>query len=613
MWRYARWLLIVPILSLVIAHFDRAASLSPGNWREASRAPVGLAPDPATTNEAVAQVYAARAVRWRGYFGTHTWIATKPTGASEYTVYEVTRWSRRRNGSMVSIGERDPDGRWYGNAPDLIADVRGPEVDELIERIDAAARNYRYADDYRVWPGPNSNTFTAYVLREVPELRADLPPTAIGKDYLGKSVLAATPSGTGFQLSLFGLVGAMAAVEEGLEVNLLGMTFGIDPVDLGIKLPFAGSFGLRGGAVAVAAEPEEAESGQSGVAASPRRYTFSWPYTVGSNMEPRGGTTRGPAVDVIDGVTDAWQSLAEPGLSKFERDRRAILAMAGEFRTSFDFIETVGFTADHEPAQPYQSWATETVDLIEDAGERIVLQHIIVMEFIDDEGNVQGPVVQKHWRQEWVYQDTSVHAFRGKDTWSEETFTEDAVAGRWSQAVFQVDDSPRYEALGGWVHHAGYSAWTSDETWRPLPRRESSVRDDYDVLIGTNRHTITPIGWVHEEENLKAVLDDDGSISGDQAFLARELGVNRYESITGFDFSASDSYWAATADFWSDVRDEWQRIYAANARFSLQTPAGAMPLFMPMFSYAAELEQGGDYNGEEGQRFIRETLADYLR
>lgn len=258
--RYWKWLLLLPVASLVIAHFDRASSLSPGNWREASRDSVGLAPDPAITQEAVVQVYAARAVRWRGYFGTHTWIAVKPTGAAEYTVYEVTRWSRRRNGSMVSIGEREPDGRWYGNAPDLIADVRGPETDALIERIDAAARNYRYADDYRVWPGPNSNTFTAFVLREVPELRADLPPTAIGKDYLGKGIVAAAPSGTGFQVSLFGLVGVLAGVEEGLEVNLLGMAFGIDPLDLGIKLPFAGSFGLLGGAEAVAAEPDADET-----------------------------------------------------------------------------------------------------------------------------------------------------------------------------------------------------------------------------------------------------------------------------------------------------------------------------------------------------------------
>lgn len=241
-----KWLAVVPLLLLVIAHFDRAAGLSPGNWREASREPVGLAPDPTVTGEAVIQVYAARAVRWRGYFGSHTWVAVKPSAASAYTVYEVTRWQRRRTGTTVSISERAPDGRWYGNSPELVADIRGAGADALIGRIDAAARSYPYADEYRVWPGPNSNTFTAHILRQVPELRADLPPTAIGKDFLGPRIAAVSPSGTGVQISFIGTIGLMAGVEEGLELNLLGMTFGIDPLGLAIKLPFAGRFGLLG-------------------------------------------------------------------------------------------------------------------------------------------------------------------------------------------------------------------------------------------------------------------------------------------------------------------------------------------------------------------------------
>jgi hypothetical protein len=604
-----KWLLLALPLSLGIAHFDRASSLSPGNWREASRESVGLAPDPATTHEAVAQVYAARAVHWRGYFGVHTWIAVKPTGADRYMVYEVTRWQRRRNGSTVAIGERPPDGRWYGNAPRLVAELRGPGVDAVIERIDAAAMAYPYADEYRVWPGPNSNTFTAFVLREVPELRADLPPTAIGKDYIGRRLVADAPSGTGKQLSLGGVLGITAAVEEGIELNLLGMTFGIDPLELGIKLPFAGDFGLRSTGfrstgVAHAAEPDDETS--------ERRYTFSWPYAEDGEMRPRGGTTRGPSVTLAEAPSAAWQALREPGLSKFERDRRAILAMAGEYRTSFDFLETVGFTPDFEPAAPYQSWATERIDVIEDTGDRISLQHVIVMRYVDEEGNVQGPVVQKHWRQDWVYEDRSIHAYSGHGSWTQRSLAPEEVSGRWSQAVYQVDDSPRYEALGDWVHRGNYSAWTSDETWRPLPRRESSLRDDYDVLIGTNRHTITPTGWAHEEENLKTRLDSSGAPDGERAFLARELGVNRYERIVDFDFSARDDYWAATAEFWSDVRAEWAAVYAERERFELAVPEGAPPLFQPMFLYAAELEAGSEYDPEAGRAFIRGTLDDYL-
>ena len=347
-----------------------------------------------------------------------------------------------------------------------------------------------------------------------------------------------------------------------------------------------------------------------------RRYTFSWPYSESSAMTPRGGTTRGPAVKLRESPTDGWQALQDPALSRFERDRRAILAMAGEFRTTFDFLETVGFTAGFTPDAPYQSWATEKVDVIEDSGERIVLQHVIVMQYIDESGAVQGPFVQKHWRQEWVYEDRSIHAYVGHDRWSETRFGASEVAGRWSHAVFQVDDSPRDEALGGWDHRSNYSAWTSDESWRPLPRRESSVRDDYHVLVGMNRHTITPSGWVQEEDNLKVVLDADGTIDAERGVLSRELGVNRYEAIVDFDFSARDAYWDLTAAFWADVRLEWERIYATRESFGLRAPPGAPPgeppLFEPFFGYAAGLEAGREYDPEAGAAFIRETLARYL-
>jgi len=251
----AKWLLLLPVVLFALAYIDREQSYSGGNWRRASRAPVGLAPNPADTPEAVVQVYSARAVRWRGYFGTHTWIATKPSNAAQFTVHEVLSWTLRRAGTAVSAGHRAPDGRWFGNAPELLADLRGEGVDETIARIEAAVRAYPYADKYRVWPGPNSNTFAAFVLREVPELRADLPATAIGKDYLGPHVIAKSPSGTGVQLSVFGVLGILAAAEEGLEVNLLGLTFGIDPNQLSLKLPLAGRLGFSGGDVVRAAEP----------------------------------------------------------------------------------------------------------------------------------------------------------------------------------------------------------------------------------------------------------------------------------------------------------------------------------------------------------------------
>jgi hypothetical protein len=342
------------------------------------------------------------------------------------------------------------------------------------------------------------------------------------------------------------------------------------------------------------------------------QFTFSWPFTADDAMRPRGGTTRGPAVQLLNGESAQWRALHEAGLSKFERDRRAILAMAGGFRSSFDFIETVGFTPGYVPARPYQSWSTEYVDVIEDAGTEISLQHIIVMYYVDDSGDTRGPVVQKHWRQDWTYEDPTIHEFVGHGAWRERRPDPAQIQGLWAQAVYQVDDSPRYEAYGRWVHTGNYSSWTSEETWRPLPRRESSVRDDYDVLIGTNRHTITPTGWVHEQNNLKAVLEDDGSLRADRPYLAREVGLNRYELIEGFDFSARRAYWDATSEFWADVRAEWERIYAANRTFRLAGQVDGTPLFAPMFDYAAALESGEAYAPAEGRAFIRDTLERYL-
>lgn len=213
------------------------------DWRTASQEPVGLAPEPSAHPEAVVQVYAARVIGWRGVFGVHTWIAVKPAAASEYTVYEIIGWRLRWQDSALAVRHRAPDARWFGSVPELIAEMRGPGAATLIPRIDEAAHTYPWAGEYTMWPGPNSNTFTAWVLRAVPELEADLPPTAIGKDYFGAKLLGSAPSGKGFQFSLFGLAGITASGVEGLEVNLLGLTFGINPFDPALKLPLVGRIG----------------------------------------------------------------------------------------------------------------------------------------------------------------------------------------------------------------------------------------------------------------------------------------------------------------------------------------------------------------------------------
>lgn len=199
-----------------------------------------LVDDPAAASEPVVQVWGARTLGIKGLFGVHTWIAVKPSGLPEYTVYEVIGWRLRWTDTALVARNRAPD-RWFGSAGELYAEKRGAGVDELIKRIHKLAADYPYAKQYTLWPGPNSNTFVAYITRAIPELKADLPATAIGKDYLGGRVFSSAPSGSGFQFSLAGLLGMSASGVEGLELNILSLNFGVGPS--GLKLPLLGRIG----------------------------------------------------------------------------------------------------------------------------------------------------------------------------------------------------------------------------------------------------------------------------------------------------------------------------------------------------------------------------------
>lgn len=211
------------------------------DWRTATRQSSGLAPAAASTPEAIVQVYAARAFAWRGVFAVHTWISVKPAGADLYTTYEVMGWHAFHGGDALQIHVGGPDRYWFGAKPDLLADVRGEKAAQAIKEIEKAVADYPWPGSYRTWPGPNSNTFTAFVTRRVPALKVDLPPTAIGKDYLGDAkFIGRAPSGGGAQFSLWGLLGVLVSAEEGLELNVLGLSFGIDPSDLGLRLPGVG-------------------------------------------------------------------------------------------------------------------------------------------------------------------------------------------------------------------------------------------------------------------------------------------------------------------------------------------------------------------------------------
>ncbi len=341
---------------------------------------------------------------------------------------------------------------------------------------------------------------------------------------------------------------------------------------------------------------------------APRQYTYSWMFSDTDGMKPRGGTTAGPNVVLDRQVSPSFEKLQSTGLTIMARDRQAILAMAGEYRTSFGFIETVGFTAGYEPLAPYQSWGTERVYLVANEPNFISLQHIIVMHFAAKDGSLSAPMVVKHWRQDWQYQDTALHAFQGDGMFERQGLDAAATAGKWTQTVYQVDDSPRYEAIGRWTHAQGVSFWQSDDRRRPLPRREFSVRDDYQTLYGSHRITITPHGWTQEEDALKLVLDERNNPRAEQPYLAREAGLSRYDRVAGYDFSAGDDYWRNTGPFWSRVRDYWTALYRNESAFRSVKSVDGLPLFMALFDMAEEPFD----SVEQTDAAIQETLSRYV-
>ncbi len=230
-------LLAGPVLTLA---FDRVALGA--DWRTASHESAGLAPDPAVHREAIVQVYAGRAFGWRGAFSDHTWLAVKPADADHYSRYEVIGWYAGGGRSVVSISDRRaPDAQWFGNPARLIRELRGDGADAVLARLPEAVASYRYPTTYRAWPGPNSNTFIAHLGHAMPELRLAMPSTAIGKDYVPlHRIVGWSPSHTGVQVSLYGLVGMIVGVDEGLEVNVLGLVTGVDLRNPALKLPGVG-------------------------------------------------------------------------------------------------------------------------------------------------------------------------------------------------------------------------------------------------------------------------------------------------------------------------------------------------------------------------------------
>jgi hypothetical protein len=274
------------------------------------------------------------------------------------------------------------------------------------------------------------------------------------------------------------------------------------------------------------------------------------------------------------------------------RDRAAIRAMAGSYDVDFDFRETQALTPGYELHGRHRSAATELVILVEDKPQRLSLQHVLVV----------GGGVIKHWRQDWAFEDRTLLELRGRGTWARRTLSAEEARCTWSQAVFGVDDSPRYEGYGRFRHSDSEAVWESNETWRPLPRREYSTRSDYDVLVGVNRHRITKAGWEHEQDNVKLVLEP-------RRTLARERGLNSYLRTQPSATLPATAYWQSTAPFWAEVRAQWDHLLAPLASVTLQLEDGKRNLHEPLFERATASASPPDASTSA---FIRATIASYV-
>ncbi len=269
------------------------------------------------------------------------------------------------------------------------------------------------------------------------------------------------------------------------------------------------------------------------------------------------------------------------------RDRESILAMQGEYLVDFAFDETVLLKPGYERAPAMRSGGDEVVIVVEDTPGRIVLQHLLVDE--------RSGHVTKHWRQDWTYEAGSRFEFTDDQAWEVRAIPADVTRGAWTQCVYEVSDAPRYCGTARWDYQDGIASWTSDPGWRPLPRREHTRRSDYNALSMVNRHTITPGGWTHEQFNTKVLRKPDGTHEA----IAREFGFNDYSKDTGVDFAPAYRYWEATRDYWARVRARWAGFLSQPPGLRLKTKIDGMSIIIPLFTQAAEVQEGATVADEQ--------------
>jgi hypothetical protein len=282
------------------------------------------------------------------------------------------------------------------------------------------------------------------------------------------------------------------------------------------------------------------------------------------------------ATFLLVGVTGKSQDL------KKQQDIKAIKSMCGCYEVQFNFAETFQYSKDsisYKPSLTKHESALEWVELVEDTPNKLVLQHLLIVGKTDDD-------IVKHWRQDWIYENTDLLSFYKERTWKYNKLAATDVKGQWTQKVFQVDDSPRYEGTASWVHVDGTDYWRNT-TDAPLPRREHTKRNDYNVLKRRNIQEITKTGWIHNQDNDKIVRDDKGN----DVVLAQEKGYDVYTKVDDSKCKVAQNYWAKNKNLWKKVRSKWDATFAKNKDISLQNKVEGKALYGHLFDLKADASQ----------------------
>ncbi len=326
----------------------------------------------------------------------------------------------------------------------------------------------------------------------------------------------------------------------------------------------------------------------------------------------RGGTTRGPKIKKDYSIDKIWNLFKTPNLSKKDKDAIAIQTLAGQFKANFEFLETINLIPTNSLDTPYKSWGTEFIQIIKKTDSHLSLQHIMVMKYVDPKTNKEmGPFVMKHWRQDWTWEGTTCLTYLGKNKWSNQKLKPSETKGKWVWHVYQVDDSPRYCGVGSWNHFESASVFTTDYMQRPLPRRERTIRKDYDVLLGMDTIITTPNSWYHEQKSFKQKKKFATPDISQGPFLAREIGHNTYSRIKDYDFSLGKSYWKKTEPFWKDVKEAWSSIITSTGIFGFETKSNGEYLFSKLFEQA-ENDDVLKLNSDDRKKLIKETITKFV-